>query len=51
MIDLGKFLDFLVDKLLILVFLLVLIELGKVLVWGVFLILSWELIIVGWCVN
>lgn len=49
--DLGKFLDPLVDKLLILAPLLVLIELGKVPAWGVFLILMRELAIAGWRVN
>lgn len=49
--DLGKFLDPLVDKLLILGPLLVLIELGQVPAWGVFLILLRELAIAGWRVN
>jgi len=49
--DLGKFLDPLVDKLLILAPLLVLVELGKVPAWGVFLILGRELAIAGWRVN
>jgi CDP-diacylglycerol---glycerol-3-phosphate 3-phosphatidyltransferase len=49
--DLGKFLDPLVDKLLILAPLLVLIELGQVPAWGVFLILMRELAIAGWRVN
>ena len=49
--DLGKFLDPLVDKLLILAPLLALIELGKVPAWGVFLILGRELTIAGWRVN
>ena len=49
--DLGKFLDPLVDKLLILAPLLALIELGKVPACGVFLILSRELTIAGWRVN
>ena len=49
--DLGKFLDPLVDKLLILAPLLALIELGKVPAWGVFLILTRELTIAGWRVN
>ena len=49
--DLGKFLDPLVDKLLILAPLLGLIELGKVPAWGVFLILGRELTIAGWRVN
>lgn len=49
--DLGKFLDPLVDKLLVLAPLLVLVELGKVPAWGVFLILGRELAIAGWRVN
>jgi CDP-diacylglycerol---glycerol-3-phosphate 3-phosphatidyltransferase len=49
--DLGKFLDPLVDKLLVLAPLLMLIELGKVPAWGVFLILARELTIAGWRVN
>lgn len=49
--DLGKFLDPLVDKLLVLAPLLVLIELGQVPAWGVFLILARELTIAGWRVN
>ena len=49
--DLGKFLDPLVDKLLILAPLLALIELQQVPAWGVFLILSRELAIAGWRVN
>ena len=49
--ELGKFLDPLVDKLLVLAPLLVLIELGQVPAWGVFLILARELAIAGWRVN
>ncbi|MGF1491076.1 MAG: CDP-diacylglycerol--glycerol-3-phosphate 3-phosphatidyltransferase [Microcoleaceae cyanobacterium] len=49
--DLGKFLDPLVDKLLILAPLLALVELGTVPAWGVFLILARELAIAGWRVN
>ena len=49
--DLGKFLDPLVDKLLVLAPLLVLIELGRVPAWAVFLILGRELTIAGWRVN
>ncbi|MHC5671949.1 CDP-diacylglycerol--glycerol-3-phosphate 3-phosphatidyltransferase [Nostoc sp.] len=49
--DLGKFLDPLVDKLLVLAPLIVFIELGKVPAWGVFLILARELAIAGWRVN
>lgn len=49
--DLGKFLDPLVDKLLVLAPLLALIELGQVPAWGVFVILARELAIAGWRVN
>ncbi|NJK28234.1 MAG: CDP-diacylglycerol--glycerol-3-phosphate 3-phosphatidyltransferase [Coleofasciculaceae cyanobacterium SM2_3_26] len=49
--DLGKFLDPLVDKLLVLAPLLALVELGEVPAWGVFLILGRELAIAGWRVN
>jgi CDP-diacylglycerol--glycerol-3-phosphate 3-phosphatidyltransferase len=49
--DLGKFLDPLVDKLLVLAPLLALIELGRVPAWGVFLIVARELAIAGWRVN
>lgn len=49
--DLGKFLDPLVDKLLVLAPLLVLIELGQLPAWGVLLILFRELAIAGWRVN
>nr|WP_290226893.1 CDP-diacylglycerol--glycerol-3-phosphate 3-phosphatidyltransferase [Trichocoleus desertorum] len=49
--DLGKFLDPLVDKLLVLAPLLALIELDQVPAWGVFLILGRELTIAGWRVN
>lgn len=49
--DLGKFLDPLVDKLLVLAPLMVLIQLGEVPAWGVFLILARELTIAGWRVN
>lgn len=49
--DLGKFLDPLVDKLLIFAPLLVLVERGAVPSWGVFLILGRELAIAGWRVN
>ena len=49
--ELGKFLDPLVDKLLVLAPLLALIELGQVPAWGVFLILGRELAIAGWRVN
>jgi CDP-diacylglycerol--glycerol-3-phosphate 3-phosphatidyltransferase len=49
--ELGKFLDPLVDKLLVLAPLLMLIELEQVPAWGVFLILARELAIAGWRVN
>jgi CDP-diacylglycerol---glycerol-3-phosphate 3-phosphatidyltransferase len=49
--ELGKFLDPLVDKLLVLAPLLALIERGSVPAWGVFLILGRELAIAGWRVN
>lgn len=49
--ELGKFLDPLVDKLLVLAPLLSLVELGQVPAWGVFLILARELTIAGWRVN
>ena len=49
--ELGKFLDPLVDKLLVLAPLLSLVELGQVPGWGVFLILARELTIAGWRVN
>jgi CDP-diacylglycerol---glycerol-3-phosphate 3-phosphatidyltransferase len=49
--DLGKFLDPLVDKLLILAPLLVLVEQNQVPAWGAFLIFFRELAIAGWRVN
>src|SRR4028119_1924813 len=49
--ELGKFLDPLVDKFLVLAPLLSLIQLGQVPAWGVFLILARELVIAGWRVN
>ncbi len=49
--ELGKFLDPLVDKLLVLAPLLSLVELGQIPAWGVFLILARELTIAGWRVN
>lgn len=49
--ELGKFLDPLVDKLLVLAPLLSLVEFGQVPAWGVFLILARELTIAGWRVN
>jgi CDP-diacylglycerol---glycerol-3-phosphate 3-phosphatidyltransferase len=49
--DLGKFLDPLVDKLLVLAPLLSLIELKQIPAWGVFIILGRELTVAGWRVN
>lgn len=49
--DLGKFLDPLVDKLLVLAPLMALVELGEIPAWGVFTILARELTISGWRVN
>ncbi|MEM8612560.1 MAG: CDP-diacylglycerol--glycerol-3-phosphate 3-phosphatidyltransferase [Cyanobacteria bacterium P01_H01_bin.105] len=49
--DLGKFLDPLVDKLLVLAPLMVLVQLGTVPAWGVFLILARELTVAGWRVS
>jgi CDP-diacylglycerol---glycerol-3-phosphate 3-phosphatidyltransferase len=49
--DLGKFLDPLVDKLLVMAPLMALVALGKVPAWGVFLILARELTIAGWRVS
>lgn len=49
--ELGKFLDPLVDKLLVLAPLLMLVELGAVPAWGVFLLLARELAVAGWRVN
>ncbi|NJM86228.1 MAG: CDP-diacylglycerol--glycerol-3-phosphate 3-phosphatidyltransferase [Hydrococcus sp. RU_2_2] len=49
--EIGKFLDPLVDKLLVLGPLLSLIELGQVPAWGVFTILAREVAIAGWRVN
>lgn len=49
--ELGKFLDPLVDKLLVLAPLLALVEIGQVPAWGVFLILAREVAIAGWRVN
>lgn len=49
--ELGKFLDPLVDKLLVLAPLMVLVQLGTVPAWGVFLILARELTVAGWRVN
>lgn len=49
--ELGKFLDPLVDKLLILAPLMILVEFNQIPAWGVFLILARELTIAGWRVN
>jgi CDP-diacylglycerol--glycerol-3-phosphate 3-phosphatidyltransferase len=49
--DLGKFLDPLVDKLLVLAPLMALVELNQIPAWGVFLILARELTVAGWRVN
>jgi CDP-diacylglycerol--glycerol-3-phosphate 3-phosphatidyltransferase len=49
--DLGKFLDPLVDKLLVLAPLVALVQLGQIPAWGVFLILARELTIAGWRVD
>ena len=49
--ELGKFLDPLVDKLLVLGSLLALIQLQLVPAWGVFLIMAREIAIAGWRVN
>lgn len=49
--ELGKFLDPLVDKLLVLGSLLALIQMQLVPAWGVFLILAREIAIAGWRVN
>ncbi|MEN9225976.1 MAG: CDP-diacylglycerol--glycerol-3-phosphate 3-phosphatidyltransferase [Thermostichus sp. HHBFW_bins_43] len=49
--DVGKFLDPLVDKLLVLAPLLSLLELGRIPAWGVFLLVGRELAIAGWRVN
>lgn len=49
--EIGKFLDPLVDKLLVLIVLLALIEMRQVPAWAVGLILARELAIAGWRVN
>ncbi len=49
--ELGKFLDPLVDKLLVLAPLLALVELRQIPAWGVFLILARELSVAGWRVT
>ncbi len=46
--DLGKIIDPLVDKLLVLGALLALVQAGQVPAWGTFLILARELVIAGW---
>jgi CDP-diacylglycerol---glycerol-3-phosphate 3-phosphatidyltransferase len=49
--ELGKFLDPLVDKLLVFAPLLMLVELNQIPAWGVFLIVAREITIAGWRVN
>ncbi|MEM9219658.1 MAG: CDP-diacylglycerol--glycerol-3-phosphate 3-phosphatidyltransferase [Cyanobacteria bacterium P01_F01_bin.150] len=49
--DIGKFLDPLVDKLLVLIVFLALIEMQLISAWGVGLILAREMAIAGWRVN
>lgn len=49
--ELGKFLDPLVDKLLVFGPLLIFVELGKLPAWPVFVIISRDLIVSGWRVN
>lgn len=49
--DLGKILDPLVDKILILAALLILVQLGEVPAWSVFIILLREMFIASWRVN
>ena len=49
--ELGKFLDPLVDKLLVLAPLLALIQMGRLPAWVVFLILARELTIAGWRIS
>ncbi len=46
--ELGKFLDPLVDKVLTIALFLLFIELGQVPAWGVFLIITRELLITAW---
>lgn len=48
---LGKLLDPLVDKLLVLAPLMALVQLGEIPAWGVFLILARELVVAGWRAN
>ncbi|MGB3492967.1 MAG: CDP-diacylglycerol--glycerol-3-phosphate 3-phosphatidyltransferase [Elainellaceae cyanobacterium] len=49
--DLGKILDPLVDKLMVVAPLLILVELEQLPAWGVFLIIARELFIAGWRVR
>ncbi len=49
--DLGKFLDPLVDKLLVMAPLLVFVQLQRIPAWAVFVILARELTIAGWRVS
>lgn len=49
--ELGKFLDPLVDKLLVMAPMLALLEQGRIPAWGVFLVLGREIAIAGWRVN
>jgi CDP-diacylglycerol---glycerol-3-phosphate 3-phosphatidyltransferase len=49
--DLGKFLDPLVDKLMVMAPLLAFLSEGRLAVWGVFLILAREVAIAGWRVS
>ena len=49
--ELGKFLDPLVDKLLVLGPMMSLVQAGRLPAWGVFLIVARDLIISGWRVN
>lgn len=49
--DLGKILDPLVDKLMVAAPLLILVGLGQIPAWGVFLIIARELFIAGWRVS
>ncbi|MEL6158963.1 MAG: CDP-diacylglycerol--glycerol-3-phosphate 3-phosphatidyltransferase [Cyanobacteria bacterium J06623_5] len=49
--ELGKFLDPLVDKLLVMAPLMALVGMGEIPAWAVFLILARELTISGWRVN
>jgi len=46
--DFGKFLDPLVDKLLVISSLVMLVQLGQIPAWAVFLVVSREIIITGW---